>query len=278
MQSTLSFNTAINSLPSSSSSPATTMMLAPGVKRPAPTPAASASKLISLPIGPNGALQSVDLSKPFDASVQGTPEVLDALRHTILMLQAELQANKRAKVTPAPSAAPVASSSSSSVGPAAVKAAEKKNKMHLKTLFNSLKKGIKAEKWQGLDKVIKIDEILEVHEFAEIFGKSGGKLVQPTPQNKPTSTVTIMTFTESQIASLFGAEWKPETLKGHEWSRGGIFDGKSIKRGLVTVDPSYMEVSYSKGTLKASLKFGCSGGEYITGRRGGMWSHGFGDW
>lgn len=38
-----------------------------------------------------------------------------------------------------------------------------------------------------------------------------------------------------------------------------------------------MDVSYSKGMLKASLKFGCSGGDYIGSRRGMMWGSGF-DW
>lgn len=95
--------------------------------------------------------------------------------------------------------------------------------------------------------------MLEPAEFAAIF--VGGKLIQPTPTNKPTcvyfalslcdatggvansfhpillllsSTVTIMSFSESQIVALFGTEWKPEALKGHEWTRGGTFLSLSL--------------------------------------------------
>lgn len=126
--------------------------------------------------------------------------------------------------------------------PAEAKKAAAKQKEQLKNFFDGLKKGIKAEKWQRMDKEIKISEVLEPAEFAAIF--VGGKLIQPTPTNKPTSTVTIMSFSESQIVALFGTEWKPEALKGHEWTRGGIFDGKSIKRGLVPVDVGRLSISY----------------------------------
>lgn len=46
-----------------------------------------------------------------------------------------------------------------------------------------------------------------------------GTLVQPTPTNKPNSTVTIITYGGAQIEALFGDELKP--LKGDVWNIGG---------------------------------------------------------
>ncbi|KAK4701442.1 hypothetical protein P7C70_g4787, partial [Phenoliferia sp. Uapishka_3] len=272
MQSLLNFG-APGGIPTSSSSPS--MALTPSLKRAAPS-SASTSSIIALPTGPDGAMNRYDLSKPFDRSMSGSPEVLEELRQTILQLQSELQtSNKRFKMTPVSAAAP---STSSAVVPSAAaqkktedaqrKADEKKLKSLLKKLFDGLKKGIKAEKWQGGSRTIKVDEVLEAIEFAELFGKSGGTLIQPTPTNNPKSTVTIMSFSRQQIVDFFGTEWKVDALKGHEWTVGGIFTGKSIKGSLTPVDVSSMEVSYSKGTFKATLKFECSGGRY-TSHRGG---------
>ena len=58
-----------------------------------------------------------------------------------------------------------------------------------------LKKECKSDavKFQGSPKIIKFDEVLEKAEFDAIFlGK--GTLIQPTPQNKPKSTVTIIEY------------------------------------------------------------------------------------
>ncbi|KAL6298791.1 hypothetical protein BKA93DRAFT_830424 [Sparassis latifolia] len=61
---------------------------------------------------------------------------------------------------------------------------------------------------QGTPKMIKIEEVFELEEFNKIFmGK--GRLIQPTPENKPKSTVTIMDF----VQVLFGNELK--ALKGN---------------------------------------------------------------
>ncbi|GBE80398.1 hypothetical protein SCP_0301130 [Sparassis crispa] len=61
---------------------------------------------------------------------------------------------------------------------------------------------------QGAPKTIKIEEVFELEEFNAIFtGK--GRLIQPTPENKPKSTMTIMNF----VQVLFGDELK--ALKGN---------------------------------------------------------------
>lgn len=58
-----------------------------------------------------------------------------------------------------------------------------------------MKKECKSDdcKFQGDSKTIKLDEVLEPSEFEAIFGGKG-LLIQPTPNNKPRSTVTIIEF------------------------------------------------------------------------------------
>ena len=48
-------------------------------------------------------------------------------------------------------------------------------------------------KFQGAPRTIKIDEVLEPDEFQSIFGGKG-TLIQPRPDNKPKSTVTIIEY------------------------------------------------------------------------------------
>lgn len=36
-------------------------------------------------------------------------------------------------------------------------------------------------------------------------------------------TMSGVCFTKSQLRTLFGAKWKPEALKGYEWTRGGVY-------------------------------------------------------
>ena len=76
-------------------------------------------------------------------------------------------------------------------------------------------------KFQGSEKTIKFDEVLEQHEFDALF-KGLGALIQPTPHNKPTSTVTIIVFSGRQAQAFFTeAKVKIEQLKGTRWSIGG---------------------------------------------------------
>jgi hypothetical protein len=58
-----------------------------------------------------------------------------------------------------------------------------------------LKKECKKDtcKFQGSPKTIKIEEVLQTAEFEAMFGGKGN-LIQPTPTNKPKSTVTIIEF------------------------------------------------------------------------------------
>ncbi|KAJ7030200.1 hypothetical protein C8F04DRAFT_1222440 [Mycena alexandri] len=203
------------------------------------------------------------------ASIPVTPEVLDAMRLRIIQLEDELATPppaKRAKT--AASASAVASTSSAAPTASSSKAEEKKRKMQVKKIFDHLKKECKSDsvKFQGSLKTIKFDEVLEQAEFETLFGGKG-HLVQPTPQNKPKSVVTIIAFNNAtHIQNFFGDELKP--LKGNVWSRGGIpmrgfgfFGGgggglsKSIKQGSCDVTIRSLEVNYSKNNLKCTLKF-----------------------
>ncbi|KAJ7159693.1 hypothetical protein C8R46DRAFT_1164890 [Mycena filopes] len=207
------------------------------------------------------------------ASLPVTPEVLDAMRLRIVQLEDELATAtpppaKRAKTAASTSAVASTSTSAAASSASSSKAEEKKRKMQVKKIFDRLKKECKSDavKFQGSEKSIKFDEVLEPAEFETLFG-GRGHLVQPTPQNKPKSVVTIITFNNAtHIQNLFGDELKP--LKGNVWSRGGIpqrgfgfFGGgggglsKSIKQGACDVTIRALEVNYSKNNLKCTLKF-----------------------
>ena len=59
-------------------------------------------------------------------------------------------------------------------------------------------------KFQGAPRTIKIDEVLEPDEFQSIFGGKG-TLIQPRPDNKPKSTVTVVEYVSLPPASLHKA-------------------------------------------------------------------------
>ncbi|KAJ7726567.1 hypothetical protein DFH07DRAFT_871651 [Mycena maculata] len=215
------------------------------------------------------------------ASVPVTSEAGFPIRAFTILLTHQLATPppaKRAKT--ASTAAPVASTSSAAPTASSSKAEEKKRKMQVKKIFDRLKKECKAEgvKFQGSPKTIKFDEVLEQAEFETLFGGKG-VLVQPTPQNKPKSAVTIIEFhTAAHLQAFFGDELKQ--LKGNVWSRGGVpsrsfgfFGGggggfsKSIKQGTCDVSVRSAEINYSKNNLKCTLKFevgqaGGGGGGY----------------
>ncbi|KAJ6605360.1 hypothetical protein DFH09DRAFT_967151 [Mycena vulgaris] len=200
------------------------------------------------------------------AAIPVTPEVLDAMRLRIIQLEDELVGPSPVKRAKTAASAPVASTSTAAPTAASSKAEEKKRKMQVKKIFDRLKKECKAEgvKFQGSSKTIKFDEVLEPAEFEMLFGGKG-RLVQPTPQNKPKSTVTIIELNNAaHLQSFFGDELKP--LKGTLWSKGGVPTrgfgsfgrsgfSKPVKHGACDVTVRCAEISYSKNNLKCTLKF-----------------------
>ncbi|TFY67070.1 hypothetical protein EVJ58_g1856 [Rhodofomes roseus] len=200
-------------------------------------------------------IDSVDPNSPI------APAVVAAMKQRIIELEEQLASRpppaKRArKANDSAVIAEASSSANASVAPSTTKAEDKKRKLQLKKIFDRLKKECKSEsvKFQGTSKTIKFDEVLEYDEFQTIFGGKG-TLIQPTPENKPKSTVTIIEFrTTAAIEDLLGDELK--ALKGNAWTRGGgPYFSKSIKQGSVDVDIIHLDVTYSKNGMKCSLKF-----------------------
>ncbi|KAI5823435.1 hypothetical protein K523DRAFT_317021 [Schizophyllum commune Tattone D] len=224
-----------------------------------------------------------------NASLPVTPQIMEAMRLRIIQLEEELAQResgasqtsdarpaKRARVdnedasasTSTPSAATTSKADAATTK--ADKADAKKRKMQFKTFFDRLKKELKTDavKFQRKGpKTIKFDEVLAPADFEGLFGGKG-TLIQPTPQNKPKSTVTIISYTAGQVADLFEGELK--ALKGNRWTVGGLptrnfgggfFGGgpmtmsKSRKTGACDVTVLGLEVSYSKNNMKCTLKF-----------------------
>ncbi|KAI1797210.1 hypothetical protein LXA43DRAFT_402133 [Ganoderma leucocontextum] len=210
-------------------------------------PASTRKRKLTLGGGREVDLQNLDAQNV-------APEVVEAMKQRIIELEDQLAAKpppaKRARTSAAATEAPQASGSGAST-----KADEKKRKAQLKKICDRLKKECKTEKckFQGGSKSIRIEEIMEYPEFEAIFmGK--GVLVQPTPTNKPKSTVTIIEYrSREQINALFGDDLK--ALKGFRWSRGGApFFTKSQKLGQCDVEITHIEVNYSKNGMKCALK------------------------
>ncbi|KAI0696185.1 hypothetical protein BC835DRAFT_1343485 [Cytidiella melzeri] len=199
----------------------------------------------------------IDVSKPIP--YPPTPEVVETLRTRILQLEDELRGNKKQKTTgnalqmilPG-AAAPVASGSGSSGSGAKNEA--KTRKTRGKSLFDQLKKAAKNEKWQGGPRTVKVEDHFTQADFELVFGSSG-TLIQPTENNKPTSKVWIRRYRDEQdYEALFGDAYKVDQLKGHEWTVGSIFAGKSQKMGQCQLEIQSIEVQWSRNTEKVVLK------------------------
>ncbi|KAI0314379.1 hypothetical protein OF83DRAFT_1137120 [Amylostereum chailletii] len=207
------------------------------------------------------------------------------MRLRILQLEDELAAKetptKRQKTnagTARASTSTVAPSTTENAPPTAAqqKADDKKMKLQVKKLFDRLKKECKSAdvKFQGSPKTVKFDEVFERAEFEALFktGEGGhglGRLVQPTPTNKPTSTVTIIDYSGASATAFFSdAGANMSQLKGVQWSiGGGPYFAKSNKIGACDVAIDHLEVQYSRNTMKCTLKFvvseeGTDGGVY----------------
>ncbi|KAI0092236.1 hypothetical protein BDY19DRAFT_990961 [Irpex rosettiformis] len=218
-------------------------------------------------LGKRGRVEDVqiDVSRPIP--YPPTPEVVEALRQRILQLEDELKGSKKkqktgggAVQTALPGAAPVASGSGSGSGAGSGGGASnakndvKTKKSRGKSLFDQLKKAAKSEKWQGMSRMVKFEDHFTQADFDLVFGCCGS-LVQPTPDNKPTSKVWIRRYgSEEDYEALFGEAYKRDQLKGHQWTIGSIFNGKSQKMGQVQLLIGSIEVQWSKNTDKLVFK------------------------
>ena len=77
----------------------------------------------------------------------------------------------------------------------------------MRRTLDRLKKECKSDtvKLQGAPKTIKFEEVFEPDEFQSIFGGKG-TLIQPRPDNKPRSIVTIIECVWS--SALLHNEWR----------------------------------------------------------------------
>ncbi|KAG2023931.1 hypothetical protein CC2G_001533 [Coprinopsis cinerea AmutBmut pab1-1] len=211
---------------------------------------------------PRSSLGELDLN----GSLPITADIMLAMRARIFELEDQLAAQqvkeqsserpaKRARVSSGAENASGDVSAEAGSSSAPSKEDEKKRKMQVKKILDRLKKDCKAAdvKFQGSPKTIKFDEILEFAEFQALFGGKG-TLIQPTPQNKPTSTVTIIHFNSAQLVDFFGADITK--LKGNAWTRGGgPRFAKSVKLGQCDLRVDSLDINYSKNGMKCTLKF-----------------------
>lgn len=147
-------------------------------------------------------------------------------------LENELRAAKKQKTThqstlpfAGPSTSTSAAVASTSSAPDA-KASAKLIKARTKSLFDQLKKAAKAEKYQNVVRTVKVEEHFSFADFDVVFNGAdrGGTLIQPTPSNKPKSSVWIRRYSgEADLQTLFGDAYKRDQLKGWQWTIGCAF-------------------------------------------------------
>ncbi|KAK3235894.1 hypothetical protein CYMTET_53937 [Cymbomonas tetramitiformis] len=137
--------------------------------------------------------------------------------------------------------------------------------MILKKVVTGAKQSLKGVKffpgWDSTAREAKVSDLVSKAEFETVF--KGGKLIQPTPENKPKSQVTIKEYTGEAIVELLGASAK--NLKGELWQKGGaptrgfgFFGGgggfsKGKKLGSVPLDITVMKVTYSNASQQLSI-------------------------
>jgi len=91
-------------------------------------------------------------------------------------------------------------------------------------------------------------------DFESIFGGKGTK-IQPTPDNKPTSQITILKFeTYESIQELFGdANIPVDGYKAQSWRQRNFC--KSYRQGDLNAELTWLEVHYNKSKQTLQLNF-----------------------
>jgi regulator of replication initiation timing len=93
-------------------------------------------------------------------------------------------------------------------------------------------------------------------DFDDIFGGKGGTTIQPTPENKPTSTITVIQFSDYQsIQNLFGeASISEANFEVQLWRQRSFC--KSFKMCDASATLKKLEVEYNKSKQTLKLVFG----------------------
>ena len=100
------------------------------------------------------------------------------------------------------------------------------------------------------------------YEFMSVFGDQNGTKLQPTPENKPTSQITILAWEDyEKIAGLFGEAAIPQDgYKAQAWKKRNFM--KSWRAGDWPATLESLEVHYNKNKMALHLKFNFVTGEY----------------
>jgi len=121
--------------------------------------------------------------------------------------------------------------------------------------------------FMGCSGEIVVDDTITPDVFHTLFdGK--GKVLQPTPDNKPKSVVHIISFASwEDVETLFGKENIAQG--GHQiwvWRRGGVPSrwgggfSKACKDHQEAATIKNLEVQYNRTKMKLELKFNCNTG------------------
>ena len=99
---------------------------------------------------------------------------------------------------------------------------------------------------------VKESTAIHVEDFEHIFG-GAGTLIQPTPENKPTSVTTIRRYSTEELQTLFGPEFP---LGGYDvtlWRKREFQKPTKLGQGLG--DLRQMDAVYNRSKLVLELRF-----------------------
>jgi len=118
--------------------------------------------------------------------------------------------------------------------------------------------------WDRTAREVSVEDVFTEEEFLEIFGNHGIQ-IQPTPTNKPNSSVTIRDLDKDALLAVFGKLLS--SVKGAVWSKGGKPGGfnrsggsgftKSIKLLTSPITVTQARLTYHANQSKLSVKFSC---------------------
>lgn len=165
--------------------------------------------------------EAEDVKKPsiyevaLEKDLKAARERICELESQVARLEKELSNNNKRKAT---DNVPASSKKLKTVTPAATSLNTKKliSKRLAQTIKNSLK-GIKFfNGYDATDRHVNVNDMLSMEEFEALFGDYG-TLIQPTPSNKPTSTVYIKQLSADDMKGILNVD----SFKAELWSKGG---------------------------------------------------------
>lgn len=206
-------------------------------------------------------VREVELEKELTTARQRIGE----LESQVVSLQTQLSASNKRKTEA--SSAPASSKKAKILTP--VTPAPVSTKLVSKRLQQTIKNSLKGVKffngYDVTDRHVNVNDVLSVQEFESMFGNYG-TLIQPTPSNKPKSTVYIRELSAQDMQDILGVS----SFKAELWTKGGVptygggygwfgrggsgfSKGQKIKGGCQVILQS-AEAKYSSNNGKLLLK------------------------